>query len=241
MISDRLLERYHLGEVNEAERQHLELALRTEGMLLARLAELRESDAAIRAAYPGPLLGNAALKSYQPLNRPPVNLMKPALAVAFTVVLGLVGFGTLRGATSVPDDIRLKGGSPSLTLYRLANNEPERLFDKAAVKPRQRIQVAFDLAGSPHLAVVSVDGLHHVTKHWPPNVDSLAPPGFKALDQSFELDEAPDFERFFLVTSAQPIDIALVIRSAGSSGPTGELRLPDSMRQQSILLQKAAP
>jgi hypothetical protein len=64
---------------------------------------------------------------------------------------------------------------------------------------------------------VSVDGAGGVTRHWP--VDGTLAAALESgrevlLPESFRLDAAPRFERFFFVTSTQPFDVSRVVDAA---------------------------
>jgi hypothetical protein len=117
------------------------------------------------------------------------------------------------------------------------------LSDGAQVKPHDVVQVAFDLQGAPHAVVVSVDGAGNATLHWPaPGTnDTRTPAGFKALPQSFELDEAPGFERFFLVTSQTPLSPPALLDAARRAAREGSLVVPPGADSRSLLLVKGAP
>ena len=70
-----------------------------------------------------------------------------------------------------------------------------------------------------------------------------ATPARFRLPSSYELDDAPAFERFFLVRSDAPFDVGPIVAAArgprGRSGARGPpLPLPLSYQQASLLLEK---
>ena len=63
------------------------------------------------------------------------------------------------------------------------------------------------------------------------------------LDHSYELDDAPGFERFVLVVASEPIDVERVLGAArqvalDSQGDRRPLQLPPSWAQVSLRLDK---
>ena len=241
MIPDWKLERYRLNELDAAEAAKVKTALAAEPALAARLAAMNADDAAILAAHPAAQVASrvdSARRIVVSHRKPPQRwMLLPALALA--AVLAVVVAPRLFAKPQ--DDIILKGLGPSLRVFRLTNAEPERLDDGAKVHPRDVVQVAFELAGAPHLVVVSVDGAGHSTLHWPKDGNTQTPPGFKVLPQSFELDDAPKFERFFLVTSDLPLTPNAVLKAAESAARGGTLALPGPVTQRSLLLEKVSP
>ena len=105
------------------------------------------------------------------------------------------------------------------------------------------MQISYVPKGATHGVIVSADGRGKVTLHFPPNAS--LPTVLKRKDRvplpfSYELDDAPGFERFFFVTSAFPIPVGQVIRSAGTLGadPGRQLPLPPWLKQKELLLNK---
>ncbi len=237
MIADWMLERYRLGELSADDKARVTAALAADAALRARLQELEADDAATLAAYPARQVAARIIRSTPAEQKHPAPLwLLPAFILAGAVTIGIVVFPTNSG-----DDVVRFKGDPALRLFRNGAKDPERLVDGAKVKPHDVVQVAFELAGAPHLIIVSVDGAGHATLHWPLDGKTAAAPGFKALPQAFELDDAPGFERFFLITADQPLSVPEVLKAAEGATRTGLLPLPASMAQRSLLLDKVSP
>jgi hypothetical protein len=72
----------------------------------------------------------------------------------------------------------------------------------------------------------------------------LRPEGETRLDYAYRLDDAPGFERFFLVTSERALPIAAVLEagrrlaSDPRQAPRARLGLPAGLEQWSVLLTK---
>lgn len=232
MIADWMLERYRLNELAPAERARVDAALAADPSVRERLAALEADDRAILAAHP-PARVAASIRAQprQPQKRRA--WLVPVFVLAAAAVVAVV-------MPRAEDDVRLKGDT-ALRLFRLTGDTPERLDDGAKVKPHDVVQVAFELSGAKHLVVVSVDGAGQSTRHWPSADDTTAPDAFKRLPQSFELDEAPGFERFFLVTSDAALDVNALLSAARSAGRGGALQVPPGAQVRSFLLDKASP
>lgn len=239
-IPDWKLERYRLKELPESDVQLITAALENDASLRARLAALEADDAATLARHPPArvaarieLTARDSVATRQ--SKSMLRWLVPVMAVAAAVVLGV--FAPWRQ----DDDIIFKG-DVALKLFRLdeGSETPVRLSDGAHVKSHDLVQVAFDLQGAQYAVIVSVDGSGGSTLHWPVSIasDTKVPAAFKALPQSFELDDAAGFERFFLVVSNEPLNAATVLEDAKRAGRNGTLIIPPRAAQRSLLLDK---
>ena len=61
------------------------------------------------------------------------------------------------------------------------------------------------------------------------------------LAQAYELDDAPGFERFYLVTADEPFAVESVVDATRRAGADGPLDLPAAMDQSSVVLEKERP
>jgi hypothetical protein len=142
----------------------------------------------------------------------------PAVPV-FAMALGL--FVVTRDApadgsadTAAVDDTRSKGLAPALQVYLADGTTPRALRSGDLVGAGDVLQVHMRSTDAAYGVVISIDGRGGVTRHFPDGDDTALPRGTAALPFSFELDDAPGFERFFLVTSARPIDVAVIEAAA---------------------------
>jgi len=160
----------------------------------------------------------------------------PALAAAAVVAVVV-----LRPPADEGD--RLKGLAPALDVHVAAPGGPRALRGDEVLGQGDVVQVRIRAAGAAHGVVVSLDGSGAVTRHFPDGALTALPPGMAALPFSFELDDAPGFERFVLVTADAPIDVEGVLRAArsvaaGELPETTPLPLPAGLRQSDVLLRK---
>ncbi|MCP3143311.1 ActD protein [Pyxidicoccus xibeiensis] len=144
------------------------------------------------------------------------------------------------------DTERIKG-TPMLRVYRKGAIEPELLADRTPVRRGDLVELSYVSGGRPHGVVVSVDGRGGVTLHLPTTLTgstALTPGDAVSLGHAYELDDAPDFERFLFVTSEAPLDVATILEAARtlarqpSDARTRPLPLPATLVQTSFTLEK---
>jgi hypothetical protein len=146
------------------------------------------------------------------------------------------------------EEIRLKGLSPRLVVYRKSGAEINRLDNGASASPGDVIQLSYVAAGKAFGAIYSVDGRGVVTLHYPDSNQGTAPEleqgGEISLPYAYELDDAPAYERFFFITSGKAFELKVaddaVNRLAAQTKKAGKkrLKLPSGFKQYSIILIK---
>lgn len=264
-----LLERAAQGELDGREVEQIRERLAAEGRSLdSELSTLRESDRQIRAELPRQRMGQAirqrATQTRTPRRRSGLTALLAPTVLAGAVALAVVmvrGPGnkvsTIRHPVS-EDEIILKGDvlqSPRLVVYRRktaqASGVPgsERLANGARAAHGDLLQLAYDKAPDGLYGVLlSVDGAGRVTQHLPEE-GSRASARLTAVREvpmpsAYELDDAPEFERFFLITSPQPFPVGVVLDAAHAlasqrgAAETVPLTLGPDFRQTSMLVHK---
>jgi len=258
-VPDLVLERYRLGELPEDETKALEQRLRDDAGLRGRLEDLDRSDAQIRRQYPPAWLAErigrrlpAAATPRRPRPAWPRGWAVPAAVAAVTIVLVVLaprlagpppGASSGPAATAVEPGDRVKGLRPSLVVFRKTPEGSETLADGAGTREGDVLRVGYRAAGRPFGVILSVDGRGAVTLHLPARGEQAAAlKGEKTvlLDQAYELDDAPRFERFYLVTASEPFAVAPVVEAARRLGasPAPALPLAASFEQATFLLRK---
>jgi len=265
LATQRLLEKYLAGELRAADRAVLETRLQREPALAQQLAALRADDVQTLALLPPEQAAREIARRQRAAAAPkltedrrrrsntsPLFWLVPApLVVAGLVVLvrdsvERKGFqeepAQVEAATSATN--RTKGLEPHLRIYLAGGAEPVLLRDGAQVKPHDVVQVAVLAPGRLWAAVVSIDAQGGATLHAAPSAVGL---GEVRLPRAFELDEAPGFERFFLVVSSAPFEAQPVIAAAqalardSAAARTQPLALPPGLSQSAVLLDKVQP
>jgi len=133
---------------------------------------------------------------------------------------------------------------PRLYVYRRGAGKNHRLKDGSAAARGDLLQLAYGGAG--YVVVLSIDGAGKVTLHWPEKTGGDAPAikaGENRLPSAYELDDAPAFERFFLVQSPKPFPVAAAVEAARAlaaqpSARNQALALPPGFEQISLALDK---
>jgi hypothetical protein len=259
-IPDFLLEQYRLGELDAAAAAVIKDRLADDAGLQERLAALDQSDRDLLAQYPPEMM--AARIDRRLLEKPERPRLGPlpiaGLAAAMAGALALVffvwvapGLGPDAGGGS-PDTevVRVKGDAtlraPAMAIYRRNASGAETLKDGAHVFTRDTIQLRYDAADKLFGVILSVDGRGTISAHFPAaaSTANALERGGVLLPHSFELDDVPDFERFFFVTANTGFDPAVVqeaVKKLVRSGrplKTASLDLPEGFSQTSFLLIK---
>jgi hypothetical protein len=249
-VSDLMLEQYHLGELRSGQERVVRQELERDEVLRGRLADLQRSDAEIRSSYPAervvPLIRERMLREGS--ERRAGKLPTPAWAIpAAAVALFLLVYPL---ALRQSDDTRLKGIAPHLLVFRKTAAGAEELRPGAVARRGDVLQLSYAAGDARYGVIFSVDGRGTLTWHVPAGYTGgaraappLDPKGPVVLPSAYELDDAPGFERFFLVYASAPFDVSDVEPVARAlaqraGGDRGELSLPRGLGQFSLLLRK---
>ena len=263
-VRDWELERYLLGELPNKRMAEIEEKIKLDARLMDRLKDLKESNGDILRIYkPENMTPNIERRiivkkaEKQKAEKPHLNrrfvYAIPAVSTAL-ILLFLILFNPGQDTHfSLPDGTRIKGtaqidrSKPHLLIYRKANSEVDLLKDGDAAKAGDLLQIAYGAADENYGVIFSLDGNGTVTLHYPESgSDSalLGDQGIVLLSLAYELDEAPNYERFFFVTSKSEIDVHNILEIAdklaqdSERARDGKLNLSDSFCQYSLLLNK---
>ncbi len=261
-VSDYTLERIALGELvgDELVAAHNRLAVETGGF--ERLRAIEHSNVAILKAYPAevmvPRIQNGiraaeALEDQGAFRRGwwaglSMGLVAAAAAVLFMALLPRDEVARVGPVDVTPEVTRLKGLEPHLVVHRRATDGSERLHPGETVVEGDVLQLGYVSGGETYGAIVSIDGAGVVTLHHPKTATEeaqLGGDGRVDLPYSYELDDAPDFERFVFVTSDESFDVHEVLLSAKRLAGTDsardrDLALDERLHQHSLVLKKGA-
>lgn len=250
-VQDWVLERYRLDELPDAEHRQAREALERSGEVRSRLEELDRSSAVLLQQHPPAAMVAAVRSRARPARERPVLGGLTPLAAAALVAASLVGLAVWNpwiGPRDDADVTRVKGLTPYLLLYRKAAADVERLPPAAVTRPHDVVQLAYQAGTRRYGVILSVDGRGVVTRHLPVGGTQAAPLASGkavALAQSYELDDAPGFERFLLVAADEPFALAPVeeavrrqYQALGAEANERRLDLPDSMDQFSLVVRK---
>lgn len=141
------------------------------------------------------------------------------------------------------DTERIKG-SALLGLFRATSQGPQILTSGDTATAGDLVQISYQAKDDAYGVIISVDGRGNITQHFPPPRKSdtkLQRQGVQLLPQSYELDDAPQYERFFFITANQPVNIEAVWAAARSLAPgtSTKLLVPSDYHYCEFLLRKS--
>ena len=253
-VSDWLVERLALGELDAETANDVRRRLTAEGrspddVVAAVAASNREILNRVAAAPVVAEIRRRVARTEHATARPAPRRR----VLVWALPLLLAG-----GAAMIPFMLsteRTKGPAPSpaarLYVYRQGGaGGAERLRDGAHAARGDLLQLAYRTGAGGYGVLLSIDGAGGVTLHWPERKDGAAAPlqapNETRLPSSFEVDDAPAFERFFLVRAAVafPISTALDAARALAAQPSARrplLSLPAGFEQVSLTVDKTRP
>ncbi len=146
-----------------------------------------------------------------------------------------------------PEVVRAKGTGAVLVATHVTPSGAVPLSSGERLSAGDVVQLGWQVSSTtslPRGVVVSIDGRTTVTQHLPlpPSTEAPVLSARGPLPSSYELDDAPHFERFFLVTGAV-IDVDVVLRAArvlaaGQAPETMPLVLPSTVHVSELLVRK---
>ncbi|MBO4404489.1 MAG: hypothetical protein J5780_04070 [Treponema sp.] len=238
MIPQLLLEEILLGEKEESKYYDKYGKEEIQGALEA----LRKSNEEILNSYPADrikknlfsgaikLTGEKIEESRRKRERRAfalsTNFLK--LSTAAALVLTVAGSLLIRKMdfNSVTASERVKGQSrgAQIRLYRQNGNDAVLLKDGENASENDLIQITYIPGQNKYGIIFSVDGNGNITRHFPEdswNAGELLRTGEEVpLSFSYSLDDAPDYECFVFVASAQTFDLSEIeTKTRGSCNP----------------------
>jgi hypothetical protein len=147
------------------------------------------------------------------------------------------------GAPTAAEGDRLKGLQPSLAVFRRTAAGSETLAEGARTRAGDVVRIGYRSAGRGYGVIVSVDGRGAVAQHLPARGTQAVAlqTGMVLLDEAYELDDAPRFERFYLVVAEAPFDVERVLQAARRAAGVTEprpLELAGAFEQATFSLEK---
>lgn len=263
-VPDLLVEQLALGELPPDRAAKVRAQLEAEPDGFERLAKIRRSNDELLFQYPPRQIAPAVAKraGIQPKkSRSQWFFVLPvAAAAAAFALMARNGSNVMTGSLSEQEpsatsaaEVILTKGQPRLVIYKKTETGSELLQPGAKVHARDTLQLQY-LAGEEkwrYGVAFSIDGKGAVTLHYPEQIgqpQDLQAGKAVALPHAYELDDAPDFERFFFVASEEPVDINAILIGANSmaahkeAAAAGYLNLPQGQFSQwSMTLRKEAP
>jgi len=259
-VRDWELERFLLGELPAGRMADIRARLQADPELARKLDDLRRSNKEILTRCPPDAILPQARRQAERREEQHRSLsgrrsywrwaLYSAPLLAGAAVLLLVVVMNRRPSP----ELRFKGSAGidpakvQLLVFKKTEGGNVLLKNGDGVRPGDLLQLAYVPAGKKYGMIVSIDGNGLVIPHFPPGGQALTRLKNSALvllPNSYELDRAPQFERFFFVTSMSDIqtqdvlDKARALARSPQAARTGRLDLPEnSFSQFSLLLEK---
>ncbi len=249
-IPDLFVERTFAGEASDAERARLQ----ADPDARTRLADLLRQNASFHMRHDGDALlagiearagapADGLTAATPPANWWPVVLVGAPVALAAALLLWMPQ--PVTPADPPPtEQAAKKRVSSRLRVSQETPRGVERVSTDEVLFAGDEIRV-FTVAGSArHGVVVSIDGRGAVATLSPAGGrDTALPTGQQPVGEPFALGDAPDFERFVLVTGEAAIDVDAVVAAARTvaAGPDARrapLPLPRGLEQTSFVIRK---
>lgn len=220
-MNDLKLERYLAGDLSAAEMQELANREKNDDLFHARCEELRKQNESIVNEYPFYELEERLEPNVIGVATQKLRFYKMAIAAAFVFTFGSVAMFALfekSGETVVMPaqvaevsatqnvamvDTRIKGMSARLEIWRKNGTGIEQLADNSVAHENDELQLRYLVPEKCFGMLFSMDGNGTLTLHLGNNNEAieLEPGKMISLPFAYKLDNAPHFEKFFLLTS----------------------------------------
>jgi len=254
------LERYLLDELPSQRMEEISRLLEDNPKLQAELKRLQQSNTRFFKEFPPETIIPNILRQHKtekdrierkerPVLFKRLLYASPVLASALVILFIVL----LNPGGDMTEDTRIKGAPfvdptrPHILIHRKMDTDTELLHNGDRAKEGDLLQLAYVPAGQPHGVIFSIDGKGLVTLHFPENQTGstrLQPRDRILLPSAYELDDAPEFERFFFITSQTEIRIGNILGKAKTlaqnprKAKTAKLDLPDAYDQYTTLIIK---
>ncbi|MBR2272547.1 MAG: hypothetical protein IJ912_09560 [Fibrobacter sp.] len=219
-ISDFKLERYLLGELPEKEMRDFQERELSDEIFAARVREMREQGKRFVAENPFEAL-EAKMDDVDDSANDEDNVISGMwlkVAAALVIALGVFSMVVLNrnvetysgesatmevAMANVDDGTRIKGMSASLEVWKKTGDSAVQMVNLGDASEGDEIQLRYRVPQKCFGMLFSMDGNGTVTMHMGDgnNAIELEPGKMTTLPFAYKLDNAPKFEKFFLLTS----------------------------------------
>jgi hypothetical protein len=237
-ISDAVAKEIVRGQLDELKRSNREILDRYPADDILAALQKKTGYTAEKAAEPG--VARQILPFFS--GRRVIML---AAAACFVLAIPIITFSVQEHAVSItqsgavtettdqPAENRIKGNGSHLYVYKKNGDQAVRLDNNAVVHEGDTLQISYIASGAKYGAILSIDGNGTITQHYPYNEDECAKlenAGEIALEYAYQLDNAPSFERFILLTSDQPFTTDKIVNELNRYTISGTAKTVDLSR-----------
>ncbi|PWJ63455.1 hypothetical protein SAMN05720473_10846 [Fibrobacter sp. UWB15] len=225
-ISDFKLERYLLGELSEKEMRELQERELSDEIFAARVAEMRLQGKRFVAENPFVALDAKMAAAEQSANdeHNVVSVRWLKVAAALVIALGVFSMVVLNrddatydrdsasmqvAMADVDDGTRIKGMQASLEVWKKTGDSAVQMVNLGDAHEGDEIQLRYRVPQKCFGMLFSMDGNGTITMHMGEGNKAieLEPGKMTTLPFAYKLDNAPKFEKFFLLTSQNSFEI----------------------------------
>jgi hypothetical protein len=217
-ISDFKLERYLLGELPEKEMRDFQERELSDEIFAARVREMREQGKRFVAENPFEALEAKMDAADEAADGNVISGLWLKVAAALVIALGVFSVVVLNrdvatydnnsasmevAMANVDDGTRIKGMSASLEVWKKTGDSAVQMVNLGDASEGDEIQLRYRVPQKCFGMLFSMDGNGTVTMHMGDgnNAIELEPGKMTTLPFAYKLDNAPKFEKFFLLTS----------------------------------------
>lgn len=225
-ISDFKLERYLLGELPESEMAALQKREAEDEIFAARVAEMRLQGKRFVAENPFAALEERIEAAGGVENRAvaPRNTLWLKVAAALVIALGVFSAVVLNrnvdtfdsqnasmevAMADMDNGTRIKGMQASLEVWKKTGDSAVQMVNLGNASEGDEIQLRYRVPQKCFGMLFSMDGNGTITMHMGEGNKAieLEPGKMTTLPFAYKLDNAPKFEKFFLLTSQNAFEI----------------------------------
>lgn len=203
-----------------------------------KIAALAESDREFLERRP-PEIFLADLAKKRRRVRVRVYALWPCLAAASVFLM----FTLATMDSPQESSIRIKSADLNLVVYHKTPAGSEILPPSVPLRQSEEVQLAYFSRERLYAAILSLDGRGKVTHHLPLNgagAPAIETEKIEILPYSYRLDDAPEYETFFLIVSQDPFEgraMAPFLKAAYKNHSVN-LELPSGFRYASFQVLK---
>jgi hypothetical protein len=222
--SDLFVEKYLIGELSSEQQTAFEAALSNDEQLQAKVELFKLQNTVFLAKNPAPwFLQKVAREQLAVKNIKKKFNYSNLLIGAGSLAMLLLFFympsmsvffpesETIKADEVYSAETRLKGEEQRLLVYRRTGLGSELIPNDAVARAGDLLQLQFVLADSAWVGVFSLDGNGVVTMHLDEQNHAVwRSSGSHLIPRSYELDDAPYYEKFYLITSKEVFNISEV-------------------------------
>ena len=226
MIPDWKLERYLTGDLPEGEMSEIRELEKTDEVFARRVKMLREDNAAILRKMPFERLAEKmdARDCGAERRNNVIHFGFVKFAAAAALVLAVVSVALFSQREVVPDagaqamDVamaaqddgtRIKGMEARMEIWKKTGDSAVQMLNLDEAREGDEIQLRYSVPEKCFGLLFSMDGNGTVTMHMADGSQAVAlePGKMTTLPFAYKLDNAPKFEKFFLLTSQKDFAI----------------------------------